>query len=84
MDAMVNTPQQVLAYRFTYDDIPRIVDNVSFEGDRQQIIGFEMRKGGKFSYRVKRYTLAKISDLSQIDPPERSGPKIGRPDEAGR
>lgn len=76
---ITNQPKVNLAYKFTYDGVSRIVDNVTLEGDSQQIIGFEVRKGGKFSYHIKRYSLTKITDLTLIDPPKRVGPKIGRP-----
>lgn len=77
---VVNTPQETLTYRFRYDGVSRIVDNVEFEGDRQQFIGMEIRKAGKFSFRIKRFTLSKVEGgLERVEPIHRSGPVLGRP-----
>lgn len=37
-----------------------MVDNVTFEDDWQTIVGIEIRKGGKFSWKVKRFAMEKI------------------------
>ena len=62
----VANPQVPLAFRFTYDGVKRIVDEVVIDGDQQQLIGREIRKNGKFSYGVKRFSLVKINDLEQV------------------
>lgn len=68
------------AIKFTYDGSKRLVDNITVEGTPvKTVIGFEMRKGGKFSYRIKRYSFDKMRDLEFIQAPRRSGPKVGRP-----
>jgi len=61
-------PKQVLSYTFTYDGAKRHVDNVEIDGDAQQILGYETRKSGRFSGRIKRYSLIKIQDLVQVPP----------------
>lgn len=75
---------KIYSYRFPYDGLIRHVDNVEFEPMTDTLIGFEMRKGGKFSYKIKRYSLDKIKRMELIEPFIRVGPKIGRPEEAGR
>ena len=61
--------------KFKYDGSWRQVSNITFED--LTLIGFEMRKAGKFSYKIKRYSFDKISDIHFIKPFERSGPVIG-------
>ena len=69
-----------VAARFNYSGKSRIVDNLSVEADTGTIVGFEMRSAGKFSYKIKRYSVDKIEgDFILIDPPDRIGPQIGRP-----
>lgn len=63
--------------KFKYDGSWRRVSNVTFEDI--SLIGFEMRKSGQFSYKVKRYSLDKISDMTYIKPILRSGPKVAIP-----
>lgn len=65
--------------RFKYDGYWRHVSNVTFEDQTKTLIGFEMRKNGKFSYRIKRYTIERVEDVEWIDQIPRSGPKIGVP-----
>ena len=65
--------------KFKYDGYWRHVSNVTFEDETETLIGFEMRKNGKFVYRIKRYSLDKVSNLTFIDPMLRSGPKVGLP-----
>lgn len=69
------------AIKFTYDGSVREVDNITFEPSvlPKTAIGFEMRKDGKFSYRIKRYSYDRMRDLQIIDAPHRSGPVIARP-----
>ena len=63
--------------KFKYDGYWRRVSNVTFEDAINTLIGFEIRKNGKFSYRIKRYNYEKMSDITFIDTIPRSGPKIG-------
>lgn len=65
--------------RFRYKGFWRQVSNITLEPETRTLIGFEMRKGGKFSYRIKRYALDKIEELEFLKPIYRSGPKIGLP-----
>lgn len=65
--------------KFKYDDSWRQVSNPTFEWDTKTIIGFEMRKGGKFSYKIKRYLMEKIHNFDVISPEKRKGPVIGLP-----
>lgn len=67
--------------KFKYDGFWRHVSNVTFEPETQTLIGFEMRKSGKFSYKVKRYSYEKIFNLQNIPTMERRGPIIGLPNE---
>jgi len=63
--------------KFLYEGAWRHVSNITFEGTT--LIGFEMRKAGKFSYRVKRYSFDKISDINFVKPFLRNGPKLSIP-----
>ena len=63
--------------RFKYDGFWRRVSNVTFEKETSTLIGYEIRKNGQFVYRVKRYSLEKISDMTFIKPFLRNGPVIG-------
>ena len=63
--------KSVHSYRFIYKGASRIVDNVTFEKDT--LVGFEMRKSGKFSFQTKRYSLDQINTLERIAPPDRKG-----------
>lgn len=64
--------------RFRYKGVMRELDNIDI--DDKLIVGFEMRKSGKFAYNVKKFRLDRIEgDIIKIDPPKRSGPAIGRP-----
>ena len=65
--------------RFKYDGFWRRVSNVTFEKETSTLIGFEIRKNGQFVYRVKRYSMEKISDMTFIKSMLRSGPKISIP-----
>jgi hypothetical protein len=67
------------AVRFMYDGVSRIVDNVDFLNDGRILVGFEMRRAGRFSYKIKKYSIDKISGLSVIASPTRTGPTLGRP-----
>lgn len=65
--------------RFKYDGFWRRVSNVTFEPETKTLIGFEMRKNGRFVYRVKRYSFEKIEDLTFVKSFLRSGPNISIP-----
>lgn len=56
----MRSPTQILSYRFRYSGEIRHVDCVTFEGDLDTLIGMEIRKSGKFSWKIKRYALEKI------------------------
>lgn len=66
--------------RFKYDGLWRRVSNITFEAATQTLIGFEMRRNGKFSYKIKRYTLSKITDIDFIMPMLRQGPTLSIPE----
>lgn len=69
--------ETILSYIFNYDGASRIVDNVTWEKDT--IVGFERRKSGRYSNKIKRYSVAKISAMKRISPlADREG-KISRP-----
>lgn len=71
---------KVVSVRFRYNGQSRIVDNIDYDSKNHHIIGFEMRKSGKFSYKIKRFDVFKVEDgLTFITPPRRTGPKVGRP-----
>jgi len=53
-----------IALRFIYDGYVRHVDSVTIEKDT--VIGFEMRKNGKFSFKVKRYSMGKMEKVKRI------------------
>jgi hypothetical protein len=59
---VVNNPQIDMIFRFKYDGVMRLVQG-EIDGDQQQIIGKELRRSGKFSYKIKRFSLAKIEAL---------------------
>jgi hypothetical protein len=71
-------PGQILSVRFAYNGVRRELDNVTTEKNGAILVGFEMRTSGQFSYKIKRFSADKVLDLELIDPPERSGPVIGR------
>jgi hypothetical protein len=65
----MRTPLEILSYRFKYDGHWRHVDNVTFEGEWDTLVGFETRKDGKFSWKIKRFAMEKIqSPLEKIPP----------------
>lgn len=65
--------------RFLYDGFWRRVSNITIEPETSTLIGFEMRKNGRFSYKIKRYSMDKISMLEFLPEIPRSGAKIGLP-----
>lgn len=67
---MITKPRDILSYRFKYNGEWRHVDNVTWEDNYQTLIGFEVRKSGKFRYRVKRYKLVEVQSSLQRIPPQ--------------
>lgn len=64
--------------RFKYGGYWRQVSNFTNEGET--FIGMEIRKSGKFSFKIKRYTIAEVeSEFIYVKPYLRSGPKLGVP-----
>ena len=59
---VVNNPQVPLVFRFKYDGVMRLVQG-EIDGEQQQIIGKEIRRSGKFSYKTKRFSLAKVEAM---------------------
>ena len=57
------TTDKILSAKFVYDGVVRQVTDITLDDERKQFIGFEVRKSGKFSNRVKRFDLAKIDNL---------------------
>jgi hypothetical protein len=66
--------------KFKYDGFWRRVSNITMEPETRTLIGMEMRKSGKFSYRIKRYNIDKIEDLIFVKPFLRRGPNISIPE----
>ena len=50
----------VVSVRFKYDGKTRHVDNISFDDKNKQFLGFEVRKSGRFSHKIKRFDFAKV------------------------
>ena len=68
-------PDQIVhSYRFRYDNASRIVDNVTFENERGCIVGYEVRRSGKFSHKIKRYKLDQIKNLERVELERRNRP----------
>lgn len=63
---------EILSYRFKYSGDWRHVDNVTFEDDTQTVIGMEIRKRGRFSWKIKRYALEKIETPLERIPIQRT------------
>lgn len=59
---VVNNPQVPMVFRFRYDGAMRLVQG-EIDGEQQQIIGKEIRRSGKFSYKTKRFSLAKVEAM---------------------
>lgn len=70
---------QIVSAKFDYNGKHRIVDNITVDEAQNVIMGFEMRTDGKFSYKVKKFTRDKITNLVLIEGLHRSGPVVGRP-----
>lgn len=51
---------KTLSAKFRYDGKVRHVIDITLDDERKQFIGFEVRKSGRFSYRVKRFDFAKL------------------------
>lgn len=71
----------VIALKFVYDGSVREVDSITFEPQilPKTAIGFEMRKSGKFSYKIKRFSYDRMQNIELLPAARRSGPVIGRP-----
>ncbi|MFI5405139.1 MAG: hypothetical protein ACHQ1D_01360 [Nitrososphaerales archaeon] len=64
--------------RFKYGGVMRQVSNFTNEGET--FIGLEIRKAGKFSFKIKRYTIAEVEgEFRYVKPYLRTGPKLGLP-----
>lgn len=50
----------VISVRFKYDGKVRHVDNISLDNDNKQFLGFEVRKSGRFSNKIKRFDFARV------------------------
>ena len=57
----------------------RRVSNITIEEATGTIIGFEMRKCGMFSYKIKRYKMDDMTEVMFVPAFERRGPTIGLP-----
>lgn len=58
----------VNSYKFRYNGEVRHLDNVSFESKTHTLLGMEVRKAGKFSFKFKRFRLDSIEDkVEKID-----------------
>jgi len=65
----MRSPVEILSYRFKYAGEWRHVDNVTFEGEWDTLVGMEIRKRGRFSWQIKRYALEKMeSPLEKVPP----------------
>ncbi len=53
--------------KFIYGGLVRHVENVTLEPNSFTLIGMEVRKGGKFSYKIKRYSMVKALQEGDID-----------------
>lgn len=70
--------EEIFSYRFRYAGSTRHVDNVTWEGNT--FIGFERRKSGKYSNKIKRYRISEAVGLQRIEPlTDRVGGSIARP-----
>jgi hypothetical protein len=72
-DAMSVTPQ-VVSMRFVYDGKSRIVDNVQIKNNC--VVGYEMRRSGKFSNSIKSFSLAKIGAVEFIKIEREDRPEV--------
>lgn len=55
-----------LKAKFRYAGFSRYVENVTMEWETNNIIGMERRKSGKFSNKIKRYSLAKVEGVIEF------------------
>ena len=56
----------ILKAKFRYAGFARYVENVTMEWETNTLIGMERRKAGKFSNKIKRYSLAKVEGEIEI------------------
>ena len=61
---------QIVALRFLYHDVERVVDAVVFKQHREHAVvcGYEVLRDGEFSGQVKRYRLGELRDVELLDP----------------
>jgi hypothetical protein len=57
---------KVVSVRFKYDGVVRHVDNIMLDDKNKQFVGFEVRKAGKFSQKIKRFDMTKMESLEFI------------------
>lgn len=55
-----------LKARFRYAGFARYVENVTLEWETNTLIGMERRKSGKFSNKIKRYSLNKVEGEIEV------------------
>ena len=55
-----------LKAKFRYAGFARYVENVTMEWETNTHIGMERRKSGKFSNKIKRYSLNKVEGELEI------------------
>lgn len=79
-DEQLKEIESTVTIEFRYGGIWRTVDNIEFEDSTRTVIGMEVRKGGKFSWKVKRFSAGDMTDIRIVAPIERKGPKIDRPE----
>lgn len=65
---------KIISVRFKYDGVVRHVDNISLDDQHKQFVGFEVRKSGRFSNKIKRFDLTRVEGpLEFINPISRTG-----------
>jgi hypothetical protein len=52
--------------KFRYSGFARYVENCTFEWETNTLIGMERRKAGKFSNKIKRYSLSKMEGEVEV------------------
>ena len=62
----------VISVRFKYDGKVRHVDNISLDDANKQFLGFEVRKSGRFSNKIKRFDLSKLESPLELITIERN------------
>lgn len=62
---------EAISVRFRYRGEWRHLDNVSETHGGTSIIGYEHRKRGQYSARIKSFKVAEISELTRVSIPDR-------------